>query len=471
MPRHDAFLIDGAWVGARGSRRRIVVDPATEQAIAEVAMASAADVDAAVAAARRAFETWSGTSPRERIDLLDRVIDRYDAAAEDLATAMTAEMGSPLAFSRTAQFGSGRAHLRTAAAILEDFRFEDRDDGVLLTKLPIGVCALITPWNWPMNQLLVKIAPALAAGCTVVVKPSEFSPLSALRLAEAMREAGLPAGVFNLVNGDAEAGEALADHPDVDMVSFTGSHAAGVAVARAAAGTIKRVHQELGGKSAFIVLDDADLETAVRACVAGCFVNSGQSCAAPTRLLVPRRVVGRAQEIAREAAASAVVGPPLAAGTELGPLVNARQFDRVQAMIAAGRSEGARLVAGGPGRPAGLERGYYTRPTVFSGVEPGMGIAMEEIFGPVLSIIAHDGDEDAAQLANRSVYGLAAYVRAADLDRANRVARALRVGTVYVNDGGWNPTIPVGGFKRSGNGREHGRAGLESFLELRAIAT
>lgn len=283
MPRHDAFLIDGAWVGARGSRRRIVVDPATEQAIAEVAMASAADVDAAVAAARRAFETWSGTSPRERIDLLDRVIDRYDAAAEDLATAMTAEMGSPLAFSRTAQFGSGRAHLRTAAAILEDFRFEDRDDGVLLTKLPIGVCALITPWNWPMNQLLVKVAPALAAGCTVVVKLSEFSPLSALRLAEAMREAGLPAGVFNLVNGDAEAGEALADHPDVDMVSFTGSHAAGVAVARAAAGTIKRVHQELGGKSAFIVLDDADLETAVRACVAGCFVNSGQSCAAPTR--------------------------------------------------------------------------------------------------------------------------------------------------------------------------------------------
>jgi aldehyde dehydrogenase (NAD+) len=379
-------------------------------------------------------------------------------------------MGVPISFARNGQAIRGPAHLEPLIDILKHFAFEEDRGTTRLRYEPIGVCGLITPWNWPVNQIVVKIAPALAAGCTMVLKPSEFSALSTLIFAEVLDEAGVPPGVFNLVNGDGKGvGAAIAGHPDIDMVSFTGSTRAGIDVARAATGTVKRVAQELGGKSANILLDDVDLEPAIRRGVAACFTNSGQSCSIPTRLLVPRAMADDAARIAAEAASAYRLGPTDDPETQLGPLVNAAQYARVQELIEAGVAEGARLVAGGPGRPAGITRGYYVRPTVFADVAPQMRIAQEEIFGPVLSIIPYDGEDDAVAIANGTPYGLAAYVQSRDPDRARRVARQLNGGQVHINYPPVDFRAPFGGYRRSGNGREWGEAGLREYLEVKAM--
>jgi aldehyde dehydrogenase (NAD+) len=377
----------------------------------------------------------------------------------------------PRRFALESQVSAGIAHLRKLIEVLPAFAFRERRGTALLAREPIGVAGLITPWNWPLNQIACKVGPALAAGCTMVLKPSERAPLNAILFAEILEEAGVPPGVFNLVQGDGPTvGQAMAAHPGIDMISFTGSTRAGIAVAKAAADTVKRVHQELGGKSANILFEDVDLADAVRRGVANCFSNSGQSCDAPTRMLVPRHLHETAARIAGEAAAAFRVGPADAADSRLGPVANAVQFERVQALIRSGIEEGARLIAGGPGRPPGLDRGYFVRPTVFADVTPAMRIAREEIFGPVLSILSFSSEEEAVQLANETVYGLAAYVETKDPERARRVAGRLRAGIVCINDPAWDPGLPFGGYRQSGNGREYADFGLEGFLELKAIA-
>jgi aldehyde dehydrogenase (NAD+) len=379
-------------------------------------------------------------------------------------------MGAPITFARKAQAARGPAHLEAIIAVLERFSFERAQGSTRLRLEPVGVCGLITPWNWPVNQLIVKVAPALAAGCTMILKPSEYSSSSALLLAEVLHEAQVPPGVFNLVNGAGPVvGTAIAAHPGIDMVSFTGSTGAGILVAEAAAGTVKRVAQELGGKSANILLDDVDLEDAVTRGVAACFTNSGQSCSIPTRMLVPRRLMDTAAIIAGRAAEAFRVGPPDDPDTQLGPLVNCTQFEKVQGFIRAGIEEGARLVTGGPGMPPGISRGYFVKPTVFAGVTPRMRIAREEIFGPVLSMMAYDTEEEAIEIANGTDYGLAAYVQSANIDRARAVGRALRAGTVHLNYPAVDFNAPFGGYKRSGNGREWGEAGLREYLEIKAM--
>jgi len=469
--RHAAqFYIDGQWVRPQAPSWLELVDPSTEEPNGRLALGTAADVDRAVAAARRAFPAYAASSVAERIALLRRVVQIYQRRIEEFARTMAAEMGAPITFSRNAQAPRGPQHLNALIDVLEHFEFEPRLGSTRLRLEPVGVCGLITPWNWPINQLVVKVGPALAAGCTMVLKPSEFSALSAQLFVEVLDEAGVPAGVVNLVNGDGPGvGAAIAAHPDIDMVSFTGSTRAGILVARSASETVKRVAQELGGKSANILLDDVNLENAVTRGVAASFTNSGQSCSIPTRMLVPRRLMREAAQIATRAAATFRVGPAMDPQTQLGPLVNRNQFERVQGLIRVGIEQRATLLAGGPGRPEGLERGFFVRPTVFADVDPQMTIAREEIFGPVLSMLAYDSEQQAIEIANDTPYGLAAYVQSADIARARHVARALRAGMVHLNYPPADYAAPFGGYKRSGNGREWGEAGLREYLEIKSM--
>jgi aldehyde dehydrogenase (NAD+) len=464
------FYIDGAWTDPASPRSLDVVNPATEAAFARISLGSAVDVDRAVAAARRAFVEYSASGVAERLDYLRRIIAGFKARLPDLARMMTLEMGAPITFATERQATVALFHFEEAARVLADYRFEEPMGVGLVRREPIGVCGLITPWNWPLNQVASKVAPAIATGCTLVLKPSEIAPLSAMLLADIIDEAGLPRGVFNLVNGDGPiVGEAIAAHPDVDMVSITGSTAAGVRVAKLAADTVKRVAQELGGKSANIILPDADLARAVREGVLACYTNGGQNCQSPTRMLIPRASRDAAFVAARDAAASVRVGDPSDPETMMGPLVSQLQFDKVQRMIASGIAAGATLVAGGLGRPEGLAHGFYVRPTVFGDVTPDMEIAREEIFGPVLSIIAYDSEDEAIAIANDTPYGLAGFVQSRDAEHARRIANRIRAGRVYINGAVFDRSLPFGGFKQSGNGREFGRFGFEEYLEVKAI--
>jgi NAD-dependent aldehyde dehydrogenases len=464
------FFIDGAWTTPQGRRELDVINPATEEPIGKICLGTEEDVNVAVRAARRAFETFGNSSREERIALLERIIAVYQRRFSDVARAISDEMGAPLKFAHNAQAASGLEHLTTTLEVLKSFEFEELIGTTQIRREPIGVCGLITPWNWPINQISCKVAPALAAGCTMVLKPSEVAPLSAHVFAEILEEAGLPAGVFNLVDGEGPVvGAALARHPDIDMVSFTGSTRAGIQVAKAAADTVKRVSQELGGKSANIILDDADLNTAVKRGVLSMMSNTGQSCNAPSRMLIPETLYDEAVSIARQAAEKPVVGDPKADGVTMGPLANKAQFEKVQRLIQTGIDEGATLVIGGPGRPPGLTKGYFVRPTIFANVDNSMTIAREEIFGPVLVMIPYKDEEDAIRIANDTVYGLSGYVYSSDIERARRVARRLRTGMVHLNGAPTDPHAPFGGYKQSGNGREWGREGLKEFLETKAI--
>ncbi|WP_308340304.1 aldehyde dehydrogenase family protein [Variovorax sp. ZS18.2.2] len=461
--------INGAWVEADAATAVAIIDPATEDALGRVGMADAQTVERAVDAARRAFDGAKTPPAAERAAWLQRVIAAYQPRLAEFAATISREMGAPIGLCEAAQAPVALGHLAQMLSVLETFPFEKTVGSTRVLREPVGVCGLITPWNWPIHQVICKVLPALAAGCTVVLKPSEYSPMSANLLAEVLHAAGTPPGVFNLVHGAAQVGQLLAEHPAVDMVSFTGSTPAGIDVARRAAATVKRVHQELGGKSAFIVLPDSNLERAVENCVRACYVNSGQSCNAPTRLLVPAAVAERAAAIAGRIASGMVVGHPADPATEIGPLVNARQFQRVQGLIQSGIDEGAKLVCGGVGRPAERSTGYFVRPTVFADVTEAMRIAREEIFGPVLSIIAYGCEEDAVRIANATDTGLAGYVWSDDVAHAQRIGVRLRVGNVHINDAGPDLAAPFGGYKRSGNGREFGEFGLDAFLEHKAM--
>jgi aldehyde dehydrogenase (NAD+) len=464
------FYIDGKWIAPTKANDFPVINPATEEPIATISLGSAADVDTAVAAAKRAFETFCETTVAQRRELLQRIVAVYKATAQEMAETISSEMGAPLAFAKAAQVGAGLAHWLEILRVIEHYPFEEVRGTTLFRKEPIGVCGLITPWNWPMNQIVAKVAPALAAGCTMVLKPSELAPLSAYLFAQILHEAEVPAGVFNLVNGDGPTvGAALSTHPDIAMVSFTGSTRAGVAVATAAAPSVKRVTQELGGKSANIILDDAQFANAVKEGAVSCFRNTGQSCNAPTRMLVPKSRMAEAADAAKQAADATNVGDPVAESTNLGPLAGKAQFEKVERLIRKGIDEGAKLVAGGPGRPAGLTKGYYARPTVFADVKNTMTIAREEIFGPVLCILPYENEDDAVRIANDTPYGLSGFVTSGDLERARRVAKRIRSGNVHIN--GARPDFAgcFGGYKQSGNGREWGEAGLEEFLELKTV--
>src|SRR5882757_2120726 len=464
------FYIDGQWVDPAAPNDFNVINPATEEPAGVISMGSAADVDRAVAAARRAFDTFSQTTREERRALLQNVLTVYKKRYADVANAIRDEMGAPTKLANGSQAGIGVGHISAMVDVLETFEFEERRGSTRLVLEPVGVCALITPWNWPMNQVAAKVVPALAAGCTMVLKPSEFAPFSAIVWAEVLHEAGVPKGVFNLINGTGiEVGAALASHPEVDMVSFTGSTRAGTEVAKLAAPTVKRVHQELGGKSPNILLDDADFERAVKAGVLHVFENSGQSCNAPTRMLVPANRLAEVEALARQVAEKVTVGDPTAQETEIGPVVSRLQFERVEGYISKGIAEGAKLVAGGEGRPQGLSKGYYVRPTIFSNVNNDMVIAREEIFGPVLSILPYRDEEEAIRIANDTPYGLAAYIWSNDLARARRVGRRIRAGRVTINGAAGDMNTPFGGFKKSGNGREWGEYGLRDFLEVKAV--
>jgi aldehyde dehydrogenase (NAD+) len=435
-----------------------------------IGVGTAADADRAVEAAFRAFPNFSRTCKQQRLALLRKILECYNERYEDISQAVTKELGAPLAFSRDAQAWAGRIHLESTIEALDHFDFDERRGTSMIAWEPIGVCALITPWNWPLNQIVCKVAPALAAGCTVVLKPSEIAPFSAIIFAEVLEKAGVPKGAFNLINGTGpDVGQYLAGHPLVDMVSFTGSTQAGIVVAKTAAETVKRVAQELGGKSANIILPDADLSDAVAKGVQACFSNSGQSCDAPTRLLVPADRHEDAIEIAKIAAAATRVGDPCSDGADIGPVISQQQFDKIQRLIGCGIDEGAILVAGGLGKPDGLEVGYYVRPTVFAGVTPDMTIAREEIFGPVLSIMPYETEADAVRIANSSIYGLAAYVQSHNPEKARAVARELRAGSVYINYAPWDTHAPFGGYKQSGNGREYADWGIRDFLEVKGI--
>ena len=468
--RLHRMFIDGAWVVPTTQARTSVIDPSTEEPVIDVALGDAQDVAAAVAAARQAFASWSSSSAHSRASLLDRVHALILERAELFAQAISLEMGAAIGTARSTQVPLAAEHIRVARDHAGSYPFVTHRGDMAIMREAIGVCGLITPWNWPLYQVTAKVGPALAAGCTIVLKPSELSPLSALLFAEVVEDAGLPPGVFNLVNGDGPAvGAALAAHPDVDMISMTGSTRAGVLVAQAAAPTVKRVAQELGGKSPNLILPDADLARAVPAGVAAAFRNVGQSCSAPTRMIVPRERLEEVGRLAREAVASMVVGDPRSAQTTHGPVANRAQFNRVQEMIGVGIAEGARLVCGGLGRPEALSRGFYCRPTVFSAVHPQMKIAQEEIFGPVLVLIAYDSVDEAVEIANGTAYGLGAHVQGRDIGAARKVAAQIRSGQVHINHPAWNPEAPFGGYKRSGNGREYGIAGLEEYLETKAI--
>ncbi len=464
------FYIDGAWVDPVTPRTHTVINPATEEPAGTISLGSKADVDKAVAAARAAFETFALTSVAERAALLEAIIAIYQRRMGEIAAAVSQEMGAPMWLAGASQAGSGLAHFAEALRVLKSYEFERRLNGTLVLREPIGVCGLITPWNWPLNQIACKVGPALAAGCTMVLKPSELAPLNALLVAEILDEAGVPKGVFNLVNGDGPGvGAALSAHPDIDFISFTGSTRAGILVSKAGADTVKKVALELGGKSPNLILEDADLDQAVAAGVRALVSNSGQSCNAPSRMLVPAAHHDRAAGIAAAAArAVKVMAPETAERGAIGPLANAGQFQKVQALIEKGMAEGATLAAGGPGRPEGFNRGYYVKPTVFADVRPDMTIAREEIFGPVLAILPYQDEADAIRIANDTPYGLSAYVQSGSIEHGRAVARRLRAGMVHLNGASSDVKAPFGGYKQSGNGREWGVFGLEEFLEVKS---
>ncbi len=471
MVHRTQFYIDGAWVDPVTPKTRPVINPATEQPMYDIAIGSAADVDKAVAAARRAFETFSQTTREERVDLLTRIIELYKSRSKDLGAAVSDEMGAPLPFAEKFQVGAGLGHIVATLDVLKNYNFEEPIGTAMVVREPVGVVGMITPWNWPLNQIACKVAPALAAGCTMILKPSEFTPSSALIFAEILHEAGVPKGVFNLINGlGPDVGAAMSGHPGIDMISFTGSTRAGIDVAQRAAPTVKRVSQELGGKSPNIILEDADMQKAVTGGVAHVFMNSGQSCNAPTRMLVPHSKMNEAIAFAKGVAESTKAGDPRAADTKIGPVVSSIQWDKIQALINKGIAEGATLVAGGPGRPEGVEKGYYVRPTVFANVTNDMSIAREEIFGPVISIMGFKDEAEAVKIANDTPYGLAGYVSAGSVEGARKVARQIRAGNVNLNGVPNERTAPFGGYKQSGNGREWGKFGLDEYLEVKAIA-
>ncbi len=470
MDAYNKFYINGKWVAPSGRKTLEVINPATEEAFATISLGTAEDVDAAAKAARAAFDSWSQSTVEERMTVLGKIVAGIQARTDELAAAISAEMGAPIGFAKAAQVGSGLGHFATMMGILQNYQFETSQGKTRIVKEPIGVCGFITPWNWPLNQIACKVAPAIAAGCTMVLKPSEVAPVNAYILTEIIAESGLPAGVFNMVNGDGPSvGAAISSHPIFDMVSFTGSTRAGREVARGAAESVKRVTQELGGKSANIILDDADFQQAVGGGVINCFSNSGQSCNAPTRMLVPKTRHAEAVQIAKAAAETVKAGDPNAEGTSIGPVVSELQFNKIQGLIEKGIEEGSELVIGGLGRPDGLNVGYYVKPTVFANVTNDMTIAREEIFGPVLSILPYQDDDDAVAIANDTDYGLSGYVSSSDIEHARKIARRLRTGNVHLNGAGPDFTAPFGGYKHSGNGREWGLHGFEEFLETKAI--
>jgi aldehyde dehydrogenase (NAD+) len=470
MKECTQFYINGEWVDPVDPKHLDVINPATEETIGKIAMGNSNDVDKAVAAAKEAFESFSQTSKEERLALMGKILEVYQSRYDEIAETISSEMGAPLWLSKAAQAATGAGHFGTFMEVLKNYNFDEDKGTTRLRKEPVGVCGLITPWNWPINQIACKVAPALAAGCTMVLKPSEVSPLNAIIFAEVLHEAGVPAGVFNLVNGDGvSVGEAMSSHPDIDMMSFTGSTRAGVAVAKASADTVKRVSQELGGKSANIILDDADFNQSVAGGVTGCFMNSGQSCNAPTRMLVPADRQDEAVAIAKATAEATIVGDPkeVAAGG-IGPVVSEVQFNKIQGLIEKGIEEGATLVAGGPGKPDGFNAGYYVKPTIFSDVSNDMTIAREEIFGPVLSILPYKNEDEDISIANDTEYGLSGYVSGSQ-EKAQKFAEKFRSGNVHVNGAGPDFNAPFGGYKKSGNGREWGDLGFEEFLEIKAI--
>ncbi len=470
MQHAKHFYIDGKWVDPIKPALLDVIDPSTEEAYIQISVGSAADVDRAVAAAKAAFPSFARTTRKERLDLLRAILAEYNKRRNDVGDAISREMGAPLEFARTIQAGRGTAHLERMISVLETYPFEEVEGTTLIAREPIGVCGLITPWNWPTNQIACKVLPALAAGCTMVLKPSEEAPIDAIIWTEIMHAAGTPKGVYNMVQGAGSVvGEAMSSHPDIDMMSFTGSTRAGIRVAQAAAVTVKRVAQELGGKSANILLPDVDFQMAVTKGINSMMVNSGQSCTAPSRMFVPQDRHDEVKQIAKAAAEKFVVGNPQDPATRLGPVVNESQFNKIQGLIQKGIDEGAELVTGGVGRPENLNRGFYVRPTVFAGVTNDMTIAREEIFGPVICILPYKNEEEVVRLANDTIYGLAAYVQGTDLDHARKVASQMRAGNVHVNYPMGDTAAPFGGYKQSGNGREYGRWGLEEFLETKAV--
>ena len=464
------FYIDGEWVDPVTENSFAVINPATEEVCGHISLGSAADVDKAVAAANRAAPGYAQTTREERIALLEKILEIYATRHDEIATAIMEEMGAPWKLAKYAQAASGPQHIQATIDVLKTFEFEEQHGTTQIIKEPIGVCGLITPWNWPINQIAVKVAPALAAGCTMVLKPSEIAPFDAMIFAEILHDAGVPAGVFNLVNGDGPGvGTALSGHPDIAMVSFTGSTRAGVAVAQNAAPTVKRVAQELGGKSANIILDDADFDKAVARGASNCFDNTGQSCNAPTRMLVPKARLAQAAAIAGKRAQATTPGDPQDENTRMGPVVSEVQWNKIQVLIQKGIDEGATLVTGGTGRPEGLDKGYFVKPTVFSDANNEMTIAREEIFGPVLTIIPYADEDDAVRIANDTPYGLSGYVSSGDLSRARAIAAKLRAGMVHINDASLDAMAPFGGYKQSGNGREWGAHGMDEFLEVKSV--
>ena len=471
MKIYKQFYINGNWVNpVKKIDSFDVLNPANEKVIGQVSLGTPHDIDSAVIAARNAFNFFSQTSVEDRLTLLERIIEVYESRYDEVAETISLEMGAPISLSKNAQAKSGLTHFRQSIEVLHNFRWEERSGSTLIRKEPVGVVGMITPWNWPINQISCKVAPALATGCTMILKPTEIAPLNAMLFAEIMHEANVPAGVFNLVNGDGPTvGEAMSSHPDIDMISFTGSTRAGIAVAKGAADTVKRVAQELGGKSPNIILEDSDFESAIKRSTEHCFNNSGQSCNAPTRMLVPENKHNEAKEIAKQTAELTKVGDPFDDNTTIGPVVSAVQYNKVQDLIKKGIEEGAELVVGGLGKPEGLTTGYYVKPTVFAGVSNDMAIAREEIFGPVLSIIPYKNEEEAIEIANDTDYGLYGYVFSNNAERAKLVANRIRAGSVSINGAGADPSTPFGGYKQSGNGRERGPFGFDEFLEVKAV--
>ena len=471
MKIYKQFYINGKWVDpVRKVDSFDVLNPANEKVIGQVSLGTPHDIDSAVISARNAFNFFSQTSVEDRLTLLERIIEVYESRYDEVAETISLEMGAPISLSKNAQAKSGLTHFRQSIEVLHNFRWEERSGSTLIRKEPVGVVGMITPWNWPINQISCKVAPALAAGCTMILKPTEIAPLNAMLFAEIMHEANVPAGVFNLVNGDGPTvGEAMSSHPDIDMISFTGSTRAGIAVAKGAADTVKRVAQELGGKSPNIILEDSDFESAIKRSTEHCFNNSGQSCNAPTRMLVPENKHNEAKEIAKQTAELTKVGDPFDDNTTIGPVVSAVQYNKVQDLIKKGIEEGAELVVGGLGKPEGLTTGYYVKPTVFAGVSNDMAIAREEIFGPVLSILPYKNEEEAIEIANDTDYGLYGYVFSNNAERAKLVANRIRAGSVSINGAGADPSTPFGGYKQSGNGRERGPFGFDEFLEVKAV--
>ena len=470
MKQLDKFYINGSWVTPKNSELMDIINPANEAVIGQVALGSPADVDTAVAAANEAFKSWSLTSREQRLEVLDRIITAYKAHMDEMAEAITTEMGAPTDISAGAQAPIGVTHFHTSRKALENFSFEEIKGTTKVLKEPIGACGFITPWNWPMNQIACKVAPAIACGCTVVLKPSEMAPLSAELFAQIMDEAEVPAGVFNMVYGDGPSvGAALSSHPDIEMISLTGSTRAGILVSKSAADTVKRVALELGGKSPNIILEDADFDKAVEEGVVECFRNTGQSCNAPTRMLVPAKLHDRAVAIAQKVAANTKAGDPKDPSSIIGPLSNRNQFTKVSSMIQQAIDDGSELIAGGAGRPDGLSKGYYVKPTIFANVSNDMMIAREEVFGPVLVIMPYETEDQAVEIANDTPYGLASYIQSGNPDKARAMATKIRAGNVFLNGNNYDPNAPFGGYKQSGIGREWGDYAFHDFLEIKGI--